>query len=223
MPWIDQVPAIVQAWYGGNEAGNAIADVLFGDVNPNGKLPLSFPIRNEDNPAFLNSRSEACRMWYGEDIYTGYRFYEKTRKAVNFPFGHGLSFSNLSIKDLHLSESAATGDLKDAKLTVLATVQNSSAVDGHEVVQVYIRQLKPTLGRPVKELKGYKKIFVPAGSTQSVEISMSKKQATSFWDERRSMWCSQKDTYQVLVGSSSEKIAQTAEFEVFETHWWKGL
>ncbi|OKL56237.1 hypothetical protein UA08_08539 [Talaromyces atroroseus] len=221
MPWLEQVPAIVQAWYGGNEAGNAIAEVLFGDVNPSGKLPLSFPLVKEDNPAFLNSRSEACRMWYGEDIYVGYRFYEKTRRALAFPFGHGLSFSDFSIKDLCLSESEDTEE--DVALTVTACVENRSAVDGHEVVQVDIRQLNPSLGRPVKKLEGFKKVFVRANSTQEVKISISKKRATSFWDERRDSWVSQKDTYEVLVGSSSDKIAQTAEFEVSKTQYWRGL
>src|SRR3984885_8371647 len=92
-PWIASTPALIQAWYGGNERGNAIADVLFGYVNPGAKLPLSFPIRNEDNPASLEYRRQPGRGIYGEDGYVGYRFHQKTKKEVNFPFGHGLSYT----------------------------------------------------------------------------------------------------------------------------------
>lgn len=220
MPWADQVPAIVQAWYGGNEAGNAIADILFGDVNPSGKLPLSFPVRNEDNPAFLNSRSEACRMLYGEDIYVGYRFYEKTARTVAFPFGHGLSYSSFSITSLQVRERQESND---TTLVITVSVQNDSDIDGHEVVQVYVRQQNPSLNRPMKELKGFKKVLVPACSSRTVEIEISKKLAVSFRDERTDKWIMEKDVYELLVGSSSDKIVKTAKLEVSKTQRWSGL
>ncbi|ETS79281.1 beta-glucosidase I [Pestalotiopsis fici W106-1] len=220
MPWVHQVPAIVQAWYGGNETGNAIADVLFGDVNPSGKLPLSIPVCEEDNPAFLNSKSEAFRILYGEDIFVGYRYYEKVRRAVAFPFGHGLSFSDFSIQNLRLSECDTSGHVGE-NLTITVDVHNKSPVNGYEVVQVYVRQLHPSISRPMKELRGYKKVLVPSYSTVTVEILVVKQLATSFWDERKHMWIMEKDTYEVQVGSSSEEIAQTAEFEVLETQWWR--
>lgn len=219
MPWADSHPAILQAWYGGNEAGNAIADILFGDTNPSGKLPLSLPIRNEDNPAFLNFRSEGYRMLYGEDVYVGYRFYEKTDKSVLFPFGHGLSYSVFVIDNLQVSESSET----DPTLSITIDVYNQSNMDGCEVVQVYVRQCNPSINRPVKELKAFSKANIPANDKRSVQLSVKKRLATSFWDEKRDMWLMEKGQYKLLVGCSSAQIAQIATFQVEETHWWRGL
>jgi beta-glucosidase len=151
MPWLDQVPSLVQAWYGGNETGNAIADVLFGDVNPSGKLPLSFPVRNEDNPAFLSYRSELGRTVYTDDVFVGYRHYEKVGKKVNFPFGHGLSYTSFRYGNLRVGTS---GEGVEAKLVVEVEVTNEGKVAGKEVVQVFVA---PPVGsavtRPVRELK----------------------------------------------------------------------
>lgn len=218
MPWANEAAAIVQAWYGGNEAGNAIADVLFGDCNPSGKLPLTFPLRNEDNPAFLNFRSEACRTIYREDVYVGYRFYEKTLKNVLYPFGHGLSYSNFVIDNLRLEETPAPG----AKLAIAVDVHNNSHLSGQEVVQVYVRQCNPSINRPMKELKGFAKVHVPGHSVQTVEMPIDKIEVARFWDERREMWIVEKDNYEVLVGSSSDKISQTGTFQLGETAWWPG-
>ncbi|EXJ90576.1 beta-glucosidase [Capronia coronata CBS 617.96] len=216
MPWAKEAPAVLQAWYGGNETGNAIADVVFGDANPSGKLPLSFPVRNEDNPAFLNYRSERNRALYGEDVYIGYRFYEKTNKEVTFPFGHGLSYTSFDIKDLSVTD-------KGNDIVVSATVSNTGNVDGAQVVQVYVSQHHPSINRPKKELKGFSKVFVKAGSTEKVEMVISKKYAASFWDEARDSWIMEKDVYDVLVGNSSASTPLKAKFHVQTTSWWKGL
>ena len=151
MPWVDRVPSIVQAWYGGNETGNAIADVLFGDVNPSGKLPLSFPVRNEDNPAFLSFRSELGKTVYTDDVFVGYRHYEKVGKKVNFPFGHGLSYTTFEYNKLSVSKS---GDELESSVTVLVDVKNTGSRAGAEVIQVYIVPPPSRLTRAVKELKG---------------------------------------------------------------------
>lgn len=218
MPWLPEAPALLQAWYGGNEGGNAIADVLFGDVNPSGKLPLTFPHRNEDNPAFLNFRSERGRAIYGEDVYIGYRFYEKTKKEVAFPFGHGLSYTQFEMQDLSVSDKD-----KDNIVTATVTVSNTGSVDGEQVVQVYVTQQNPSINRPVKELKGFAKVSVKAGDSKRVEVSMNKKYAASFWDEQTSSWIMEKDKYTVLVGDSSANTPLQGEFEVKKTAWWKGL
>ncbi|KAI3003104.1 hypothetical protein M752DRAFT_294889 [Aspergillus phoenicis ATCC 13157] len=128
----------------------------------------------------------------------------------------------MSITELQISESIKE-DTEDETLIVTVSVQNNSSVDGHEVVQVYVRQLHPSLGRTVKELKGFKKVFVRANSKESINIAISKKRATSFRNARQGIWLSEKDTYQLLVGSSSEYIAQAANFEVHETQSWRGL
>lgn len=216
MPWVAQAPALLQAWYGGNETGNAIADVVFGKMNPNGKLPLSFPVQNEDNPAFLNFKSEAQRAIYGEDVYIGYRFYEKTKKAVAFPFGHGLSYTTFSLSSPSIS-------VKDDALTVSVQVQNTGDVAGAQVVQVYVSQHSPSINRPPKELKGFAKVFVEAGSQKKAEITTSLKYATSYWDENRDSWVSEKGKYSVLIGDSSADTPLKVDFEVRETFWWKGL
>ncbi|KAG9230687.1 glycoside hydrolase family 3 protein [Amylocarpus encephaloides] len=216
MPWVSSVKAMVHAWYGGNETGNAIADVLFGNVNPSAKLPLSFPKRVQDNPAFLSYRTERGRTLYGEDIYVGYRYYEMVDVATLFPFGHGLSYTTFSISDLVVSKD-------DMNLKTTVKVTNTGDVAGAEVVQVYISQKNPSIKRPKKELRGFNKIFLEKGENKTVEINIEVKYATSFWDEVRDSWISEKDTYEVLVGDTSAEIAATGEFVVEKTSWWKGL
>ncbi|KAJ9499717.1 beta-glucosidase [Exophiala xenobiotica] len=216
MPWLKEARAILQAWYGGNETGNAIADVVFGKTNPSGKLPLSFPVRNEDNPAFLNYKSERNRAIYGEDVYVGYRFYEKTKKEVAFPFAHGLSYTTFHIKDLSIEDD-------EVNIAISASVTNTGNVDGAQVVQAYVSQQNPSVNRPPKELKGFAKVFVKAGATEKVRIFMSKKYAASFWDEARDSWTMEKGTYDVLVGDSSASTPLQGQFKVRETRWWKGL
>ncbi|CAG8977350.1 hypothetical protein HYALB_00011365 [Hymenoscyphus albidus] len=216
MPWASSVKGMIHAWYGGNETGNAIADVLFGNVNPSAKLPLSFPKRLQDNPAFLNYRTERGRTIYGEDIYVGYRYYEMLDLPTLFPFGHGLSYTTFDITDLSLTKD-------DMLLKLSVKVTNTGEVAGAEVVQVYISQKNPSIKRPKKELKGFRKVFLEKGESQNVQIDIETKYATSFWDEVRDSWICEKDTYEVLVGSTSAEIAQKGSFEVGETSWWKGL
>lgn len=216
MPWVDKVSGLVQAWYGGNETGDAIADVLYGDVNPSGKLPLSFPIHVEDNPTFLNYRSERGRVLYGEDIYIGYRFYEASKRATLFPFGHGLSYTTFKLSQLNISYDGKM-------LNVALKVENSGDVDGSEVIQVYVKQQAPSIKRPLKELKAFTKVHLAAGKSTSVDIPIEGRYATSFWDEGRDMWITERDTYNVLVGNSSAHTPLTARFEIEDTVWWSGL
>ena len=216
MPWLEDASTIVHAWYGGNETGSGIADVLFGEVNPSAKLSLSFPYRNEDNPAFLNYRSERGRAVYGEDVYIGYRFYETTKRKVAFPFGHGLSYTTFSLSGLKVSTNQKT-------ISISLTVENTGKVAGAEVVQVYISQKTPSLRRPPKELKGFAKKFLEAGNQDKVEMEIDFRHATSFWDEERDAWAGEKGAYEVLVGTSSDQIALKQEIEASETVYWKGL
>ncbi|KAF4627087.1 hypothetical protein G7Y89_g11069 [Cudoniella acicularis] len=220
MPWLSDVSALIHAWYGGNEAGNSIADVLFGDVNPSGKLSLSFPIKNEDNPAFLNFRSEGGRVLYGEDVYIGYRWYEMLKRPVNFPFGHGLSYTTFQFSELHIENG-------DAILKVSIKVSNTGVVDGAQVVQVYVSQDEPGIRRPVKELKGFSKVFLKRGEEQVVKIEIPLKYACSYFDERMEQWVCEKGGYKVFVSDSSRIEAQSCclqgAFEVGKTYWWSGL
>lgn len=221
MPWLSKVPAVLQAWYGGNETGNGIADVVFGDVNPSGKASLSFPIRNEDNPAFLNYRSEAGRVLYGEDVYVGYRYYDTLGRPVAFPFGHGLSYTSFSFSDL----SVQTPSDAEGELTATLTIKNTGNVAGAQVAQLYISPLAPSIRRPKKELKAFEKVLLQPGESKTVEMKVAIKYATSFWDEARNAWVSEKGGYKVIVSDSSEvgKCAVEAGFELEKSRWWNGL
>ncbi|KAK7912092.1 beta-glucosidase I [Apiospora marii] len=220
MPWIRDVGSVIQAWYGGNETGNTIADVLFGDVNPSGKLSLSFPVRVQDNPAYLNYRTEGGRVLYGEDIYMGYRYYESVERPVLFPFGHGLSYTTFTFSDLSVTE-------KDGKLTVSVAVQNTGAVQGAEVAQVYVApRQKAKMNRPVKEMKGFAKVELAPGESKTVAVDIDAKYAAGYWDEERGQWCVEQGEYEVIVSDSSEvrkDKAVTGSFTVKETYWWSGV
>ncbi|KAL6828024.1 glycoside hydrolase family 3 protein [Trichoderma camerunense] len=220
MPWLDATPAVLQAWYGGNETGNSIADVVFGDYNPSGKLPLSFPKRLQDNPAFLNYRTEAGRTLYGEDVYVGYRYYEFADKDVNFPFGHGLSYTTFAFSKLAVSHA-------DGKLSVSLAVTNTGSLPGAQVAQLYVRPLQPAkINRPVKELKGFAKVDLQPGETKTVTIAEQEKYLASYYDEERSEWCVEKGDYEIIVSDSSavtDGAALKGKFTVEESYWWSGL
>ncbi|KAJ5804075.1 CAZyme family GH3 [Penicillium psychrosexuale] len=224
MPWEHNAKALVQAWFGGNECGNGIADVLYGDVNPSAKLPLTFPRLLRDNPSYLNFRSERGRVLYGEDIYVGYRFYEKSDVAPGFAFGHGLSYTSFAREDLRIdtvpeqSKYAESGEL----VTASVTVSNTGDVAGAEIVQLWIVPPETGVGRPVRELKAFQKVFLRPGERKTVQLVVEKKLATSWWDEEREQWISEKGTYQVLVtGTGTEELR--GEFEVGKTRFWLGL
>ncbi|KAH8684175.1 glycoside hydrolase family 3 protein [Ilyonectria robusta] len=220
MPWLDQVSAVIQAWYGGNETGNCIADVLFGDYNPSGKLSLSFPKRLQDVPAFLNFRTEAGRVLYGEDIYIGYRYYEFAEREVNYPFGHGLSYTTFEFSDLAVAS-------KEGKLSVSLKIKNTGSIKGAEVAQLYIQPKQAAkVNRPVKELKGFAKAELEAGQTKTVTIEELEKYAASYFDEERNQWCVEAGEYEVVVSdSSAAKEGKTLKgsFKVAESYWWSGL
>ncbi|KAK8859262.1 beta-glucosidase I [Apiospora arundinis] len=220
MPWISEVSSVIQAWYGGNETGNTIADILFGDVNPSGKLSLSFPVRVQDNPAYLNYRTEGGRVLYGEDIYVGYRYYEFAERSVLFPFGHGLSYTTFAFSDLSVAE-------KDSKLSVSVAVKNTGELKGAEVAQVYVApKQKAKVNRPLKEMKGFAKVELAPGESKTVTVDIDSRYAASYWDEDRDQWCVEKGEYEVIVSDSSEVREEKAvkgSFTVKETYWWSGV
>lgn len=218
MPWLPKAKALVQAWYGGNELGNAIADVLFGDVNPSGKLSLSWPFKLVDNPTYLNFKTERGRVLYGEDIYIGYRYYEKLQRRVAFPFGFGLSYTEFAYSGLKVSVDESK-DLLEASIKV----KNTGAVDGAEVVQVYISSKQTTVTRPVKELKEFAKVFLKAGEEKTVDFKLSLKDAASYFDEYEDKWSLEAGDYEVLVGKSSDDIEEIAPFKVATSKLWLGI
>jgi beta-glucosidase len=224
-PW-DDVPAFIQAWYGGNQTGDALADVLFGKASPSGKLPLSWPRQTSDNPSYLNHRSDEGRCIYGEDIFVGYRYYEKVNRAVQWPFGFGLSFVKLELSNLsarHEHDHASNGLY--TKIHVSVDVTNSSAlVCGAEVVQLYVQAPATSrVSRAVKELKGFAKVKVMPNETKKVTVTITSKHAFSFWSEKCNRWVMEKGAYQLLVGSSSSYTPLTESVHVYETLEWEGL
>jgi beta-glucosidase len=222
MPWVNKVAGLIQAWYGGNETGNAIADVLFGDVNPAGRLSLSWPKRCEDNPAFYNYRSEGGRTLYGEDVYVGYRHYETIQRDVNFMFGQGISYTTFELSGLKFSKSS----LEDinSKISISLTVRNTGKLDGQDVVQVYVRPHKPGIRRPPRELKGFTKVAVKAGSKVTAKVDIPLKYALSYWDEIREAWVMEEGAYdfEITDGTGAQQ-SLTCTADVAKTLWWNGL
>lgn len=214
LPWISKASTVVYTSYGGNETGNAIADVLYGDVNPSGKLPLTFPIKFEDTPSFLNNTTNNGKVLYGEDIYVGYRYYEKVKKQVLFPFGHGLSYSKFVLSKLDVEVNADT-------LRASVNVENVGQRDGSEVVQLYIGAKKSSFQRPVKELKAFKKVHLTKGEQASVDFKLNLYESTAFFDELKNKWLAEKGDYFVYLGnSSSDSKALLKDFRVEKTKSW---
>ncbi len=208
MNWLDKVAAVAQAWYLGQETGNAIADVLFGDVNPSGKLPTTFPKRLQDNPAYLNYPGENGKVYYGEGLFVGYRYYDKKDIAPLFPFGYGLSYTTFAYRNLRLS----TNELEPGEtLGVSVDVQNTGKRAGKETVQVYLRDVQSRLMRPDKELKAFAKIELEPGETKTVTLALDQ-EALSYYDPAVKGWVAEGGEFEVLVGSSSRDIRLTARF-----------
>jgi beta-glucosidase len=208
--WIDKVPAIVEAYYPGQECGNAIAAVLFGDVNPSGKLPDTFPVRYEDNPAFISYPGEAGKVLYGEGIYVGYRYYDAKKIEPLFPFGHGLSYTTFKYSNLKVTPEKVE---QGGQVTVTVDVKNTGKRPGKEVVQLYVRDAAARVARPPKELKAFSKVSLEPGEAQTVTFTLDK-QALSFWDAATHQWEAEPGVFEVQAGSSSRDIRVKKTFEL---------
>jgi beta-glucosidase len=211
MPWVNEVPAIVQSWYNGTESGNALAAVLAGDVNPSGKLPFTFPVKLEDNGAHkLGEYPGNGQVAYNEGIFVGYRWTDKEKIKPLFPFGHGLSYTSFAY-------GKGTADKKEMvatdKITFTVPVKNTGSKDGAEVVQLYISDKKSSLERPFKELKGFEKVFLKAGEEKNVTFSIDK-DALSFFDPASHNWVAEQGTFEALIGTSSTDIKTKITFDL---------
>lgn len=210
MPWLNQVPAVVQLWYAGQEQGNALADILFGDVNPSGKLPTTFPVRLQDNPAYINYPGENGHVRYGEGIFVGYRYYDKKEIEPLFPFGHGLSYTTFAYSNLKLSAEKLT---ENETLTVSVDVTNTGAMTGKEVVQVYVRDVQAKVARPEKELKAFRKVMLQPGETQTLTFTLDR-EAFWYFDTARNGWAVEPGLFEIWVGASSRDIRLKAQVEM---------
>jgi beta-glucosidase len=210
MPWVDQVAAIVEAYYPGMENGNAVANILLGKVNPSGKLPVTFPVRLEDSPAYINASYPGCReVIYGEGIFVGYRYYDMKDVTPLFPFGHGLSYTSFAYSALKVKKKVESGK----EIEVSLTVKNTGKVAGKEVVQLYVSDLKSSLPRPPKELKGFAKVTLEPGEAKTVTFSLDER-ALSFYDPHQHAWVAESGKFQVQIGSSSRDIRLKAKFRL---------
>src|ERR1022692_1668950 len=208
--WIGRVSAVVYAWYGGQEAGHAIGDVLFGAVNPSGKLPVTFPKALQDSAAYGHYPGENLHVEYAEGIYVGYRWFDKHDVEPLFPFGHGLSYTTFDYGQLKISP----GRIAVGKAVgVSVSVRNSGTRAGAEVAQLYLQQPPSRVDRPVKELKGFRRVMLQPGETQTVSFTLDKA-AMSFYDSAVHDWVAEPGRFTVLVGASSRDIRAKGEFEL---------
>jgi beta-glucosidase len=206
-PWLDQVAAVVQAWYPGQEGGNAIADVLVGNTNPSGKLPFSFIKSIDDSPAFKDYKDKSLKSPYPEGIFVGYRYLDKHGIEALFPFGHGLSYTRFEYSNLNVNPPEIVVDeaKADFSITVNVDVRNTGKRKGAEVVQVYVKDVECSLERPNKELKGFAKVFLEPREKRIISIKLNR-DAFAFYDPDRQQWVVEPGEFEIMVGSSSKDI-----------------
>lgn len=199
--WIDQVPAYIHAWYPGEQGGTAIAEVLFGKINPSGKLPVTFEKRWEDNPTFNSYYpvGNTKQVPYKEGIFVGYRGYEHFNTIPRYPFGFGLSYTSFSYADLSIQS------LPDNDVKVSFVIKNNGKREGSEIAQVYVGELNSTISRPKKELKGFVKVSLKPGESKEVSVVLNQ-HAFSYYDPNTKSWKVNSGTYEILVGASSQDI-----------------
>ena len=216
MPWLSKVPAVVQGWFVGSEAGEAIASVLCGDVNPSGKLPFTWYASLEQCGAHaLNTYPGTWRAdhqiideEYKEGVYVGYRWTDKQKSKPLFAFGHGLSYTPFKLGKMTADKTSMTeGD----EITFTIPVTNTGSMAGAETVQLYISDQEASVERPVKELKAFQKVFLQPGETRQVSLTIDKR-ALSFYDEANSQWKAEPGIFEALAGTSSDKIVSRCSF-----------
>jgi len=221
MPWVEQVPAILQDWYLGTQAGHSLADVLSGDVNPSGHLPFTIPVSYADNPVQTEKQYPGIRrdsmidgmpildMEYTEGIYVGYRWYDKNG-GVLFPFGYGLSYTTFEFGEPRIDRKSMK---ENGTVTVTVPVTNTGAVAGSEVVQLYIADVEASVDRPMKELKGFAKVALEPGQKADVSFTIGK-DALSFFDAGKHAWVAEKGIFRAIVAASAADVKGTVEFEL---------
>lgn len=209
MPWIDSVPAIVQGWYLGSEAGNALTAVLVGDVNPSGKLPFTFPVKLEDTGAHsMGEFSKDGEENYGEGLLVGYRWNDAKDVAPLFAFGHGLSYTTFEYGEASINRKSMR---EGGSVTITVPVTNTGSRAGKEIVQLYIADKEASVMRPEKELKGFAKVELAAGETKSVKFEIEK-EALSFFDDKQHCWVAEPGEFEALIGAASDDIRTSVSF-----------
>jgi beta-glucosidase len=201
--------AVLEMWLGGQGAGGAAADLLFGDAEPGGRLAETIPLALSDTPAYVNFPGTPARVLYGERVYVGYRWYDKTQRDVAHPFGHGLSYTTFVYSNLDVQVGGADG----TEVTVAFTLTNGGERAGSEVAQVYVGDMEASVDRPERELRAFRKIRLEPRESHRVELKLSERDF-AFWDERRNAWTVEPGIFRIAVGASSRDLRLTADAEL---------
>ncbi len=210
MPWIGKVKGLLETYLSGEAVGEACADLLYGKVCPSARLPETFPLRLEDNPSYLNFPGDPERVVYQEGIFVGYRYYDKKKLPVLFPFGHGLSYTQFQYSDMKLSAAEA----KDTDtIRVSIDVTNTGGMKGKEVVQLYVAKPVGMVNRPEQELRDFTKVELAPGETRTVSFELGKR-AFAYWDIRQHDWCIEAGEYEIRIGKSSRDIIKTGKIKM---------
>ena len=209
--WVNDVPALVDAWFGGQETGHAVADVLFGDVNPSGKLPFSYVNELKESPVYGNYPGENLQVKYAEGIYVGYRYFDKHGIAPQFPFGYGLSYTNFGYSDLKIKPAA--GSAQAQTFEVRLKVRNEGKRAGAEVVELYVHDGHSSVDRPVKELKGFRRVELAPGQSGDVTFTLDRG-ALSYYSTEKKAWVAEPGKFEVLVGASAADIRVKGALEL---------
>ena len=213
MPWVDKVAAVLEAYLGGQAVGKATVDVLFGDVNPSGRLPETFPKKLQDNPSFLFYGGEGDEVDYREGVFVGYRYYDKKDMDVLFPFGYGLSYTTFAYSNLRLNSSEI---LDTDTLTATVTVTNTGDRAGKTVVQLYVGDKESTYIRPIRELKGFEKVELQPGESKDVSFQLDKR-SFAYWNDELGDWHVETGEFTIDIGQSSRQIDISATVKVTST------
>ena len=213
MPWIGKVKAVLETYLGGQAVGTATVDVLFGDVNPSGHLAETFPIKLSDNPSYLFYGGEKDSVDYREGIFVGYRYYDRKEMQVQFPFGHGLSYTTFAYSNLDLSDREITDE---DTMTATVTVTNTGSRTGKTVVQLYVRDVQSTVLRPVRELKGFEKVQLQPGESKDVTFTLDKR-SFAYWNQDIQDWHVETGEFAIEIGQSSRDILLAGSVKVHST------
>ena len=211
--WLDKTPALLDMWYGGQEAGTALASILFGETNPSGKLPVSLPKEFKDSPAAANYPGVNLKVNYAEGIYVGYRYYDTRNVEPQFPFGFGLSYTTFEYTDLKVTPLALAAGAGHSGAVVSLTLHNTGSRAGAEVVQLYVHDGHSKIDRPVHELKGFRRVELKPGESQTVGFTLGR-DAFSYWSPETKAWVVEPGTFEIQVGASSRDIRLKAPLEL---------
>jgi beta-glucosidase len=216
MPWLNKVKAVIQVWFGGQESGNSIVDVLLGTVNPGGKLPMSFPKTLQDSPSYANFPGDLSKLEvdYGEDVFTGYRYFDKSPLGLQFPFGFGLSYTTFEMDVIDVDSASL---VPEGKITLQIRVRNTGSRYGSEVVQLYVQKTRCPKEEALKQLSAFKKVNLKPNEQRAVEMSIDQGSAAR-WDSSEGCWSMDKGLYEIVLATSSAHTSAVINFTVKETY-----